>query len=108
MEEIIKYFKDFYNIFEYLNKKEIGFLSKDIQEYYVKKKDLEKLLAVNNYDTVDGKLSVWRAIGLINIRENRYTKQVRIKGKIINVVALKVSAYNALKKLEVEKNLCEK
>ncbi|MCX0369134.1 TcpK family conjugal transfer DNA-binding protein, partial [Clostridium perfringens] len=83
-------------------------LSKDIQEYYVKKKDLEKLLAVNNYDTVDGKLSVWRAIGLINIRENRYTKQVRIKGKIINVVALKVSAYNALKKLEVEKKLCEK
>ena len=89
-------------------KKEIGFLSKDIQEYYVKKKDLEKLLAVNDYDTVEGKLSVWRAIGLINIRENRYTKQVRIKGKIINVVALKVSAYNALKRLEVEKNLCEK
>lgn len=105
MEEIIKYFKDFYNIFEYLNNKQIGYYSNNLKEYYVKRSELDRLLEVNKYDNVEGKLLAWRSLNLIESRDKKFTKKVRVGGKIKNFVALNVEAYNFLKRLEVNKKV---
>ncbi|XZM80707.1 hypothetical protein ACSXAB_16505 (plasmid) [Clostridium perfringens] len=70
-----------------------------MKEYYVKRSDLEKLLKVNEYDSVEGKISALRDIKLIDTRKSKLTKKVIIEGKLKIFIAFNVYSYNFFKEI---------
>lgn len=100
MEKILSYLKDFCKLCEYIENKKLGELSKKNNELYIKKSELMKLLEVNEYDTPNNKLKVWRALGFIHTSEkNRLTKKIRVGEETKRVIALNLDAYEALKEI---------
>lgn len=101
MEKILSYLKDFCKLCEYIENKKLGELSKKNNELYIKKSELMKLLEVNNYDTPNNKLKLWRALGFINTSgADRFTKIKRTGNEINRYVALNYEAYEAIKEVQ--------
>lgn len=100
IEKLLDYIKDFINIFEFIERKKLGILNLKTQELSIKKDDLIKMLEVNKYATVDEKLNIWRAIGVIKSTSDRYTKKIRVGSKTIRVISLNMEAYKAIKTLK--------
>ena len=102
MEKILNYIKDFYKVFEYVKNKNLGEVNIKNREIYINKSDFIKLLEVNNYDTPNNKLKVWRALNFINCTDGRYTKKIKRNGKVITMIALNIEAYDNLRSVELE------
>lgn len=100
--KILNYIKDFYKIFEYIKNENLGEINIKNNEIYIKKSEIQKLLEVNKYDTVDNKLKMWRVLNFINCTEGRYTKKIRKDKKIITMVALNIEAYDNLRNVKLE------
>lgn len=104
MEKILNYLKDFCKLFEYIENKKLGKLNMKNRELYIKKCEFMKLLEVNEYDTPNNKLKVWRALGFIHTSEkNRLTKKIRDGEETKRVIALNLDAYEALKEINSSK-----
>lgn len=102
MEKILNYIKDFYKVFEYVKNKNLGEVNIKNREIYINKSDFIKLLEVNNYDTPNNKLKVWRALNFINCTDGRYTKKIKRNEKVITMIALNIEAYDNLRSVELE------
>lgn len=92
-----EYIKEFIKIAEYAIKSgkvkvEHGFI-------YMPKPVLESMMKRNNYDTVPGKLKVWKTLHWIDTDKDKYTRKVCIEGVRRRVVKIDEGVYVTLKNL---------
>lgn len=66
---------------------------------YVPKSILDSMLSRNNFDTIQGKLRVWKDLHWIDTDKDKYTRKVSINGERVRVVKMEIKVYMTLKTL---------
>ncbi len=66
----------------------------------VSKSTLKELLDKNPYDTAAHKLQIWKGLGWIKTNGEHIDYPIRVKGKLIRMIHIRMSALDTLETLE--------
>lgn len=92
-----EYIKEFVKIAEYAVKS--GKVKVDHGFIYIPKSVIESMMKHNNYDTVSGKLKIWKTLHWIDTDKDKYTRKICIEGVRHRVVKMDEGVYRTLKEL---------
>ena len=102
MKDLNLYAKELVDVVNYLMKKNQLVFSRNNKFIYVNTETIKSMLEKRNYDTVDGKLYLWRELEWIECAEDRFNKRIKIDGENMYAVVIKYSSYSILKSLYLE------
>ena len=97
MKDLNKYAKEYRKVVRYSLKEGLAIYNNNLSELYINHEIVKKLLEKDNFDSVNGKLSIWRSLKWIEVySKNRFIKKVKVEKKVINVIAINVEIFNTL------------
>ena len=104
MKDLNKYALEYRKVVRYALKEGLAIYNNNLSELYINHEIVKKLLEKDNFDSVNGKLSIWRSLKWIEVySKNRFIKKVKVEKKVINVIAINVEIFNTLNLLLEEK-----
>ncbi|WP_206528247.1 hypothetical protein [Clostridium perfringens] len=88
---------EYRKVVRYALKEGLAIYNNNLSELYINHEIVKKLLEKDNFDSVNGKLSIWRSLKWIEVySKNRFIKKVKVEKKVINVIAINVEIFNTL------------
>ena len=97
VKDLNKYALEYRKVVRYALKEGLAIYNNNLSELYINHEIVKKLLEKDNFDSVNGKLSIWRSLKWIEVySKNRFIKKVKVEKKVINVIAINVEIFNTL------------
>lgn len=97
VKDLNKYALEYRKVVRYSLKEGLAIYNNNLSELYINHEIVKKLLEKDNFDSVNGKLSIWRSLKWIEVySKNRFIKKVKVEKKVINVIAINVEIFNTL------------
>lgn len=97
VKDLNKYALEYRKVVRYALKEGLAIYNNNLSELYLNHEIVKKLLEKDNFDSVNGKLSIWRSLKWIEVySKNRFIKKVKVEKKVINVIAINVEIFNTL------------
>lgn len=97
VKDLNKYALEYRKVVRYSLKEGLVIYNNNLSELYINHEIVKKLLEKDNFDSVNGKLSIWRSLKWIEVySKNRFIKKVKVEKKVINVIAINVEIFNTL------------
>ena len=97
VKDLNKYALEYRKVVRYALKEGLAIYNNNLSELYINHEIVKKLLQKDNFDSVNGKLSIWRSLKWIEVySKNRFIKKVKVEKKVINVIAINVEIFNTL------------
>ncbi|MDU7067202.1 hypothetical protein [Clostridium perfringens] len=99
MKDLNLYAKELVDVVNYLMKKNQLVFSRNNKLIYVNTDTIKSMLEKRNYDTVDGKLYLWRELEWIECADERFNKRITLNGENMYVVSIKYKSFSILKSI---------